>query len=88
MKDKPDFKFGGSGGPVESDETFVGPNPRKMHRSRALRGRQLRGGERRGDVYIGKTAVFGVLDRDLRQVRSKVVPNVKRETLQNAILDT
>ncbi len=87
MKDKPDFKFGGSGGPVESDETFIGPNPRKMHRSRALRGRQIRGGERRGDVYIGKTAVFGVLDRDLRQVRTKVVPNVKRETLQNAILD-
>jgi transposase-like protein len=28
-----------------------------------------------------------VLDRGLRQVRAQVVPNVKRETLQNAILD-
>ncbi len=31
----PSFKFGGEdGGPVESDETFVGPNPYKMHKSR------------------------------------------------------
>jgi len=36
---------------------------------------------------VSKTAVFGVLDRGLRQVRANVVPNVKRETLQNAILD-
>ena len=28
----------------------------------------------------------GILDRDLRKVRATVVPNVKRETLQNAIL--
>lgn len=30
---------------------------------------------------------MGMLDRDSRQVRAKVVPNVKCETLQNAILD-
>jgi transposase-like protein len=29
---------------------------------------------------------MGLLDRDLRQVRAKVVPNVKRETLQNEVL--
>ncbi len=35
MKDNPSFKFGGEdSGPVESDETFVGPNPYKMHKSR------------------------------------------------------
>ena len=34
----------------------------------------------------GKTIVMGMLDRDSRQVRAQVVPNVKRETLQNAIL--
>jgi len=28
-----------------------------------------------------------MLDRELRQVRAKVVPNVKRETLQNEILE-
>jgi transposase-like protein len=87
MKSDKSYKFGGSqGGPVESDETFVGPNPYKMHRSRKLRLQAGRGqGKRFG--YVEKTAVFGVLDRSLRQVRAKVVPNVKRETLQNAILD-
>ena len=29
---------------------------------------------------------MGMLDRELRQVRAKVVPNVKRETLQNEML--
>jgi transposase-like protein len=38
-------------------------------------------------AFIGKTVVFGVLDRNLRQVRARVVPNVKSETLQNAILN-
>jgi transposase-like protein len=38
MKGRKTHKFGGDqGGPVESDETFVGPNPYKMHRSRKLR---------------------------------------------------
>ena len=37
-------------------------------------------------MLSSKTAVFGVLDRELRQVRTKVIPNVKRETLQNEIL--
>jgi len=87
LKGNKTFKFGGSG-PVESDETFVGPNPRKMHRSRRLKVKELTArGIGSGDVFIGKTPVFGVLDRDLRQVRTKVVPNVRRETLQNAILE-
>ena len=29
---------------------------------------------------------MGMLDRDSRKVRAKVIPNVKRETLQTAIL--
>jgi ISXO2-like transposase domain len=36
--------------------------------------------------YANKTAMLGMLDRESRQVRAKVVPNVKRETLQNEIL--
>lgn len=87
MRNKSILKFGGeNGGPVETDETFVGPNPAKMHRSRANTLRQRRG--QYGDTYIGKTVVFGVLDRELRQVRAKVIPNVKRETLQNEILNS
>jgi transposase-like protein len=33
-----------------------------------------------------KAIVMGLLERDTRQVRAKVVPNVKRETLQDEIL--
>ncbi len=89
MKNNSIMKFGGSdSGPVESDETFVGPNPYKMHRNRRNALKQRRGQEMRGDAYLGKTVVFGVLDRNLRQVRTKVIPNVKRETLQNEILNT
>jgi transposase-like protein len=74
----PEYKMGG--GPVEVDETFVGPDPRKMH------------ADRREARYCAlsarpKTPVMGMLDRNSRQVRAKVVPNVKRETLQTAILD-
>lgn len=69
------------GGPVEVDETFVGPKPQKMHADRRAR-MQLaqRGGGQ-------KAIVMGMLDRESRQVRAKVVPNVKRETLQAAILN-
>lgn len=73
-------KIGGEGsGPIEIDETFVGPNPRKMHR------------DRREALYKAISArpnqpIMGMLDRELRQVRAKVVPNVRRETLQNEIL--
>jgi transposase-like protein len=71
-------KMGGKG-PVEVDETFVGPNPRTMHKDR--RARQLSAYGRRP-----KAIVMGMLDRESRQVRARVVPNVKRETLQDAIL--
>jgi transposase-like protein len=80
--DKGDWsKMGGSdGGPIEVDETFVGPNPRKMHANK----RQ----ERYSALCARpKTPVMGMLDRDSRQVRASVVPDVKRETLQNAILE-
>jgi transposase-like protein len=73
-------KLGGSGGgPVEVDETFVGPNLRKMHRVRRLK---LQAGE----CAQTKAIVMGMLDRDLRQVRAKVIPNVKREVLQDEII--
>lgn len=83
MKDERDHKFG-FGGPVESDECYIGPNPAKMHKSRKAK-IQARDGAKGG--YVGKTAVQGILDRELRQVRAKALTNVKRETLQNAILE-
>jgi transposase-like protein len=74
-------KMGGEGGPVEIDETFVGPNPQRMHASRRLKLQKAI------TQRTNKTAVMGMLDRETRQVRANVIPNVKRETLQNAILN-
>jgi transposase-like protein len=39
------------------------------------------------DREYKKAVVMGMLDRESRQVRAMVVPNVKRETLQNEILN-
>jgi transposase-like protein len=72
-------KLGGDGGPVEVDETFIGGLAKNMHRDRAKRYAEP-------GTNKGKTVVMGLLDRDLRAVRAKVVPNVKRETLQNEVL--
>ena len=73
-------KMGGSdGGPIEVDETHVGPKPQKMHREKRL--------QMQADTKFKKIAVMGMLDRESRQVRAKVIPNVKREGLQNEILN-
>jgi transposase-like protein len=75
-------KLGGeSGGPIEVDETFIGPDPRKMHDKRR---RKLQTGEVAG---YEKAIVMGMLDRDARKVRAKMVPNVKRETLLRHIIN-
>jgi transposase-like protein len=82
MKGKPTSKKmgGGPGSELEADETFVGGRIQNMHKDRKLRYQQM------GGVFGGKTIVQGILDRDLREVRAKVVPDVKRETLQNEVL--
>jgi transposase-like protein len=74
------YKMGNTGGPVEVDETFVGGSLENMHREKKVR-YHARGGT------TGKAIVMGMLDRELRQVRAKVVPNIKRETLQNEVLE-
>jgi transposase-like protein len=74
-------RLGGEGfGPVEVDETFVGGKLANMHKDKKLR-YQKRGGA------VGKTIVQGYLDRDLRQMRTKIIPNIKRETLTNRVLE-
>jgi transposase-like protein len=80
MKDTRTHKFG-FGGPVESDEAFIGPSPAKIRKAQV----QARDGMKGG--FVGKTAIQGLLDRELRQVRAKVLPNIKRETLQNMVLN-
>ena len=69
------------------DETFIGGKLKNMHKSRRVamqkaHDEQLDPASR----YPGKTAVQGMLDRELRQVRATVVPNVRRETLQAQVL--
>jgi transposase-like protein len=73
-------KIGGSGNEVEVDESFVGPDPKNMHKDR-----RLRYNKQREEIGRGGTAVVGMLDRDGREIRTKIVPDVKRETLQTAI---
>jgi len=73
-------KVGGPGNEVEVDETFVGGQKKNMHFDRAVR-YEAKGGA------SGKAVVQGILDRTVRQVRAKVMPNVKRETLQSEILN-
>jgi transposase-like protein len=81
------------GGEVEVDETFIGGKPVNMHKSRRIAIQRARSEisnchKAQGFTrYPGKTVVQGILDRDIRQVRAKVVPNVKRETLQSEVLN-
>ena len=82
-------KLGGGGGEVESDETFVGGKTRNMHKTRRMKIRAAAGVPVYPceSPYAGKTAVIGILDRDARTIRAQVLPNMKRETLQNQILN-
>ncbi len=93
MRTDSDGKLGGPGSEVEADETYVGAKAINMHKSRKLQLRQVRnlipdwkfsGGP---GSLPNKTAVAGLLDRETRKVRARVVPYIKRETLQNRILN-
>jgi transposase-like protein len=77
---KSQTKIGGGGGAVEVDETWIGGKSINMHSGRRVR-YQAAGG------HHGKTVIMGMLDREQRQIRAKVVPNVQRETLQTEVLN-
>ena len=79
LRDRSFTKMGGGSGPVEVDETHIGGNLKNMHKEKRER-YAIKAGPK------GKTVVQGMLDRDTRKVRATVVPNVRRETLQNKIL--
>jgi transposase-like protein len=80
-------KLGNTGGAIETDETFVGPNPRKMHKSRRAKLQAIASASDEKYRTVGKTIVMGMLDRNLRQVRAWVVPDIKRATLQEKVLN-
>ncbi|HKG62345.1 MAG TPA: IS1595 family transposase [Pyrinomonadaceae bacterium] len=64
-------------GHVEVDETFIGGKARNMHRS--VRAHRIHGTGR-----SGKVAVMGLLERH-GEVRTIVVPNVKRKSLHREV---
>jgi transposase-like protein len=80
MQNNSFLRFGQDGGPVEVDEAFISGKPKNMH----LKKRKL---AKNGMFHIDKPGAFGMLDRETRQVRAKVVPSDNREVLQNEILD-
>ena len=85
MKDGSVMKMGGGeGGPVEVDETFVGGRVKNMHISKRPKGEGFTG---KPTGHTAKAIVMGVLERNARQVRARVIPDVQRETLQNEILN-
>ena len=80
LKDGNWGKLGGDdGGPVEVDETWVGGKPKNMHVGKRLKAQKY-------GQHTDKPAVMGMLDRGTRQVRAKVIPNVRRDVLQAEIL--
>jgi transposase-like protein len=73
-------------GRVEADETFIGPDPRKMHAKR----REARAAGRADQGYgvtLSKAIVAGVLDRAKGRVHAEVVPNVQASSLAPIIRD-
>jgi transposase-like protein len=75
---------------VEADEAFFGGSTENMHRNRLAKIRAgapavIEEGYEK-PRYDNKAIVLGMFDRESRQVRAKVVPNTKRETLQKEIL--
>lgn len=78
-------KIGEGGSGVEVDETFVGGRIKNMHKAKKERMAAIKGKTITGD-HMNKTIVMGMLDRDLREVRARVIPNVRRDTLQSEIL--
>jgi transposase-like protein len=64
-------------GQIEADETFIGGKARNMHASTRAKRIKGTGGK-------DKTAVMGILERGGR-VRTKVVDNTKKRTLQSEI---
>ncbi len=87
MKNESLMKLGSQGGPVEADETFIGPDPTRMHKKRKDKIKAMALADGTKYRTVSNTIVMGMLDREMREVRAMVIPNVKRVTLQEKILN-
>jgi transposase-like protein len=74
---------GGENSEIEIDETFIGGKMSNMHAGKRKLIREAMG-VTAGSV--SKTVVMGFLDREQRKVRTAIVPNTSRQTLQAQIL--
>src|SRR5271156_1151789 len=79
LQEKSLIKLGGTQKEVEVDETFIGGKARHMHKDVHER-RIVKGGPH------DKAVVFGMLERG-GKVRTKVLPNRRKKTLQSEIKD-
>jgi transposase-like protein len=70
-------KLGGSGAPVEVDETFIGGKARNMHKSRRLR-LKVR------EHNWSKTVVMGMLERG-GHVKTAVIPDRKKPIVERIV---
>jgi transposase-like protein len=71
-------------GEVEADETFVGGKLANMHRHRQEKLRAL--GRSRGGVF-GKAIVTGLLDRNAKKARVKVMGNVRQFGIRTNVIE-
>ncbi len=74
---------GGENSEIEVDETFIGGKLGNMHPAKRRRIRETLGSTQAAET---KTIVMGFLDREQRKIRTQIVPNTSRQTLQNQIL--
>ncbi|MGA7341092.1 MAG: IS1595 family transposase [Terracidiphilus sp.] len=74
-------RMGSSGGPIEADECYIGGKPKNMHAGRRMKLLAQYG------EHVPKPAVFGMLDRETRQVRATVFAKIERGALMCEILN-
>ncbi len=67
-------------GEVEVDETFIGGKARNMHKDKRAEKIHGRGG-------VGKAVVLGILERG-GKVKTTVIPNTKKKTIQPIVRET
>jgi transposase-like protein len=72
---------GGENSEVEVDEAYIGGKLKNMHARK--RNRMVKEG---GDPNVTKTIVMGFLDREARKIRTQIIPNTSRLTLQSQVL--